>query len=237
MITGIEGRPGSGKSYFMVTRIIEDLRDQKSIVCNLHGVHWRSLCLHAARGNMEKARKYYSRVTCLSAKEFLFGGFGKVDLKHKEVYLDEIMMLLFSRDWQKIGKETILFLSQHRKYRCNITYITQSFDRLDKSLLEMTQTYISVRNLGMWHFYKLKLPQVFAILSYAENRTDLISKQFIRPRRAIYGLYDSYARFELGFNPEGSFHVPDYEKWISQQERGEQTGDTYGNLLPLPGRS
>jgi len=232
MITGIEGRPGSGKSYYMLTRIIEDLKRGKSIVCNLHGVHWRSLCLYVADGDLEEARQIYKRVTCISAKQFLYGGFANVDLKYKEVYLDEIMMLLFSRDWQKIGKETILFLSQHRKYRCNITYITQSYERLDKSILEMTQTYIRVKNLNFWNFYGLKMPSVFAVMFYAENRQDLITKELHRPRKCIYGLYDSYARFELGFPPEGSFFVPDYDKWLDQELAQGRTG-TEGNIYAI----
>lgn len=207
MITGIEGRPGSGKSYYLLTEIIRSLKSGRKVITNVYGIAWRQLCLHLCGRDLAAARSMESRVKVIRAEEFISGAYKSVDLRNGDIFLDEIMLLMFSRNWKQIDQGFILWLSQHRKFRCNLTYITQSFDRLDKTILEMTQNYYTVRNMAAWTSV-VPLPKFFIILKRGEDRKDVMERNYLRPTKALYRFYDTYARFDSESPPGGVFHQP-----------------------------
>jgi zona occludens toxin (predicted ATPase) len=195
MIVGIEGRPGSGKSYFAVDRMVEALRSGRRIVTNMNNVYYRRIAWDLSGRNLKGAKEILSRITVISTKNFL-SEFAKLNLKNTDIILDEVMLDFFSRDWAKMPKSTIFFLTQHRKYRCDFYYITQSIERMDNVLKSLTQYYIRLRNTANWKMGPFRVPAVMCATWFQEDLKTIHSVDYRRPSKKIYGYYDTYALFE-----------------------------------------
>jgi hypothetical protein len=193
MIIGIEGRPGSGKSYLALEQIYDSLSRGKVVYTNMRNIfiHKVAWAIHRATGRPRD--EILSRFRILETWEI--ERVWKEKIENCEIFLDEVMTCWLSRDWSKMDRGLIEWFSQHRKYRVNFTYIAQSIDRVDGTLRDMTQEFISIRNFAYYRLGPFRLPQVFLAVHYAEDRRLSLKREWIIPLKRFYEYYDSWALF------------------------------------------
>jgi hypothetical protein len=212
MIRGIEGLPGSGKSYYAVEHIYSSLKSGKTVYTNMRNlfVHKIAWSIHRATGIDRK--RILEKIKYIDTWDM--ENIWNMNIRNAEIVLDEVMVHWLSRDWSKMNRNTIQFFSQHRKFRVNFTYIAQSIDRVDSTLRDMTQTFISFRNTAFWKFGFIKMPQIFLAIHFAEDRKNILKREWIIPIKKYYDFYDSWALF------------PTKEQMLSDQGKGE--------VIPFP---
>ena len=194
MIIGIEGRPGSGKSYLALEQIYQCLSRGKVVYTNMHNIfiHKVAWSIHRATGRPRK--DILSRFRPIETWEI--ERVWKEKISNCEIFLDEVMTCWLSRDWSKMDRGLIEWFSQHRKYRVNFTYIAQSIDRVDGTLRDMTQEFITIKNFAYYRIGPFRLPQIFLAVHYTEDRKLSLKREWIIPLRKFYNFYDSWALFQ-----------------------------------------
>jgi zona occludens toxin (predicted ATPase) len=199
MITAITGLPGSGKSYYATERIYTALSQKKQVITNIESINIRRVAW-----DIEKRHGIPKEDTL---KRFLVINLAAMDdpyrlpVRNSEIWLDEVMVRWHSRKWAKFPETLMTFLSQHRKYRCDIYYISQSFERVDATLRDLTQTEIRCRNLSHFKKWWFKLPH-WLYLRHSEAASGLkMFTELIIPQQRFYGYYDSWALFYVGNDP------------------------------------
>lgn len=201
MIVGVEGRSGAGKSFWAVKRICESLAAGRRIVTNMENVYFRRMVSDLCRHDKKKRKEMLDRIVVIPTRKFLVE-FPKVNIKNADVILDEVMLDFFSRDWAKMPKSTVFFLTQHRKYRCDFYYITQSIERVDSVLKSLTQYYIRLRNSSNWKLGPFKVPSVMVATWFQEDQKTIHQIEYTRPNTRLFGYYDTYALFENDAVPD-----------------------------------
>lgn len=149
----ILGKPGSGKSLYATSRVIQELAEgQRNVVTNLP--------LHPGRLNEYLQQRYpdrdcrmVQRLRVLNddeIKEFWkYRGpeGGDVEGKHGVAYfLDEAHIAFNARDWATIGRGALHYLSQHRKLGDIVWPITQAPGNLDKQFRSVAEDFTVLRN-------------------------------------------------------------------------------------------
>ena len=121
MIIGYIGLPGSGKSTVMAKIA------QKAMKC-----------------------KKYDRVYCNfyidGCYKIDFDDLGRYNYENALILIDEAMNEADSRDFKKFTAEKKYFFSNHRHYKLDIIYFTQSYDDVDKKIRNLT--------VGLYHIQK-----------------------------------------------------------------------------------
>lgn len=193
MIIGIEGRPGSGKSYYALEQIYSCLLRGKVVYSNM-----RNICIDKVAwsiGGSDRRLRDHVRSRFRILETWELERIWREKIENAEIYLDEVMSCWLSRDWSKMSRELIEFFSQHRKYRVNFTYVAQAIDRVDGTLRDMTQEFITIRNFSFYKIGPVRLPQVFLACHYAEDRKIALKREWIVPIRKYFQFYDSWALF------------------------------------------
>lgn len=193
MITGIEGLPGSGKSYYALEQLYSSLVRGKMVYTNMRSILIYKVAWSIHRAHNIPKQKILEKFKIINTWDI--EGFINNPVYNCDIYLDEVMVAWLSRDWQKMSRDLITWFSQHRKYKVNFTYIAQSIDRVDGTLRDMTQKYIYMRNTSFWRFGFVKLPQIFLAIHYAEDRKNILKREWVIPIKKYYGFYDSWALF------------------------------------------
>jgi len=129
MITIVEGRPGMGKSIYLVGEIVRHLRRGKKVYTNV------------AINDVKFAQKYVNQLFSIDSLEDI------VDLREGEIVLDEVHIYLNSRNWDKLDVRFQLFLQQHRKRGLNITGAVQSIKRADVVFRELIQVFYRIKKI------------------------------------------------------------------------------------------
>lgn len=202
MIVGVEGRPGSGKSYLFTRMIYHALYSGRQVYTNISSFSinkaaWR---IHHAIGIARERVKTHFHVLSGSDIQRIH----TLGLENCDIYLDEVMIAWLSRDWAKMDRGLITWFSQHRKFRVSFYYIAQSIDRVDSTLRDMTQEYIIMRNTANWKFSILRLPEMLLAIHFAEDRKSILKRRFYTVQKFYTSMYDSWALF----NYEVSEAVP-----------------------------
>lgn len=158
----ILGKPGSGKSLYATSRVIDELvNGQRNIVTNLP--------LRPERLN-EYLQKRYPKANCRMVerlriltddemREFWkYRGPGDVEdassgtlalgvAPHGVAYfLDEAHIAFNARDWATLGRGALHYLSQHRKLGDIVWPITQAPGNLDKQFRSVAEDFTVLRN-------------------------------------------------------------------------------------------
>jgi hypothetical protein len=193
MITGIEGRPGSGKSYLALEQIYSSLSRGKVVYTNMRNIFIHKVAWAINRATGRPRSDVLSRFRILETWDV--ERLWKEKVQNCEIFLDEVMITWGARDWAKMDRGLLEWFSQHRKYRVNFTYIVQDIDGVDKTLREMTQEYICIRNFAYYKLGPFRLPQIFLAVHLAEDRRLSLKREWIIPLKRFYSYYDSWALF------------------------------------------
>jgi len=78
--------------------------------------------------------------------------------------IDEAHIFFDAREWAQVGPTLNFFASQHRKFRCDIIFVTQFCDQVEKRLRLHAAKFTECVNFGMRKLLFWKLPKVFRTL-------------------------------------------------------------------------
>lgn len=123
--------------------------------------------------------------------------------------LDECQILFNSRDWNSKGsdgkdnarQDWLKFFSQHRKYGYKIIFIAQ-FDRMiDRQIRALVEYEFKHRKLGNFGWKGkvmtfFTMGELFCCFQEFYGNHERIGSSFMRARKSLYRMYDSYATFE-----------------------------------------
>jgi hypothetical protein len=147
----ILGKPGSGKSLYATSRVLDELvNGSRNIVTNLP--------LHPGRLNEYIQQKHpnidarlIQRLRILSDDEIKhFWDFRGPDddkgVNGVAYFLDEAHIAFNAREWASLGKQALHYLSQHRKLGDVVWPITQAAPNLDKQFRSVAEDFTVLRN-------------------------------------------------------------------------------------------
>jgi len=133
MITVVVGRPGMGKTIFLVGEILKWTGKKVHVYSNVD-VKWPE---------KDKRQKYFTYIQSLQEI---------TKLSHGKIVLDEIQTYLNSRNWDKLDIKFQLLLQQHRKRGLDIIGATQSIKRADVVFRELVQVFYRVFKVFTFRF-------------------------------------------------------------------------------------
>jgi len=129
MITVVEGRPGMGKSVWLVAQIMLWLRRGKTVYTNVE-IHDQKIL-----------NKYDGKLFYIETLEDI------ISLREGKIILDEVQTYLNSRNWSTLDIRFQLLLQQHRKRGLDIIGATQSVKRADVVFRELVQVFYRIRKI------------------------------------------------------------------------------------------
>lgn len=128
MITCIFGLPGCGKSTLLAKIAARELR------------------------RIAKGKSKYNAVYCnyyiKGCKILNFGDLGTYDTSGGLILLDEITLDADSRNFKNFKDNSKSFFILHRKYGCDVIYVTQQYDAVDKKIRELTSDLYYMKKNG-----------------------------------------------------------------------------------------
>lgn len=128
MITVVQGRPGMGKSVFLVAEIMRWLKRGFNVYSNIE---------ISFPDNSSLKDKFH----LISSLEDI------IKLREGKIILDEVQTYLNSRNWDKLDIRFQLLLQQHRKRGLDIIGATQSIKRADVVFRELVQVFYEIKKI------------------------------------------------------------------------------------------
>lgn len=190
-----EGSLGAGKTYWAVTRILEQLAVGGHVFTNIEMVWDGVLAYCLERWGVEPNREQLHTLTQDQVRDFVkhiaAGSAGAPVL----VVLDEIHLEFNSRDWAKVQREVLEFLTQARKFDVAMILLSQDVMNIDKQFRRMLQYRWVFRDLQ-----KLRLPVVswLPLMSQAcwdaRNAKILVRHRWVRKNVRVFESYVSKAK-------------------------------------------
>jgi len=129
MITVVEGRPGMGKSVWLVSEVLRWLRRGYTVYTNI------------IINDEKLLTKYQGKLFYIESLEDI------IELREGKIVLDEVQTYLNSRNWDKLDIRFQLLLQQHRKRGLDIIGATQSIKRADVVFRELVQVFYRIKKI------------------------------------------------------------------------------------------
>lgn len=156
-------------------------------------------------------------------KKISFDMIGKYDFRHSLILIDEATIECDSRNYKVWNKDKTQFFVLHGHYKCDIFLFTQIYNRVDKTIRDLTNDVYYMWKpflLGFWFTRYVRIPYGIDIPKKAQAGEDsngeismgyyqpsIIEKLFapymFRPR--YYKYFDSWEAAELPPIPEISW--------------------------------
>jgi len=186
MITVIEGRPGTGKTVFLVYKILNYLRLGQTVYTNID-----IATDHLSDYELE-------RLHHIDSLEDI------INLREGKIVLDEVQTYLNSRNWDKLDIRFQLLLQQHRKRGLDIIGATQSVKRADVVFRELVHYFFSVKKV-----FTIKLfGSIYGLFTLRQYDPDTIEKdrdqykavgwpRFIVAHPHVFRVYDTTQEIKI----------------------------------------
>jgi len=175
MVEGFIGLPGSGKTYLLAKKGVDDLAKGKEVYANF---------------SLKGAKRFTTLTQIVSiVKQKLFAK-EKINMT---VLIDEINLSFPSRMWNKIPGWVLYFFSQTRKFGLDIYYTSQALARVDKVIREITNYIWIVKPfLFNWRRARKIIPEDVDHVS-----KDYIETYWFKPQEKYFNQYDTYEILEF----------------------------------------
>jgi len=135
MITAVEGRPGMGKSVYLVGIAFEKLRHNYYVFSNIE---------IAVPPRLRHRYEYYQSFDDLLPVRLKAILLEDPECRGIIIIMDEMQVYLSSRNWDKLDQKFQLLLQQHRKRGIDIFGATQSIKRADVVFRELVQRFYRI---------------------------------------------------------------------------------------------
>jgi len=173
MITAIVGRPGEGKTVYLVHLILTYLRQGLDVYTNV-GVK-----LPPGSKLTERLHEIHSIDEILEIRSSIQKGiFNKAGAK---IVLDELQIYINSRNWDKLPEDFQFLLQQHGKRGLDIVGATQSIRRADVVFRELIQKFYGVRRIIAFRVpYSNYSFGFFSLVQYDPDSIESASRSYDR---------------------------------------------------------
>lgn len=195
MITVIQGKPGMGKSVFLVSEIERKLKQGKKVYSTID-------IKFNEKSTLKKNFSYIRPEEIMDTINTLREG---------EIVMDEIQAYLNSRKWDSLAIETQVFLQQHRKRGLNILGACQSIKRADVVFRELVQVFYGIKKIFSFTLYGYPMG-LFWLNEYDADSIESGSRDYekIGWGRPIF--FDPVT-FKL-YDTTQEYHLPDKLHWL-----------------------
>ena len=196
MLKFMTGTPGSGKSYHMACKIQQLLRIRKNVISTVD----INLDIVSKRGRRKIGVFKYKSLYDLTPEffyRFAYDNHERGKESQTVVFVDECQNIFNSRDFQaKDRREWLRFFTSHRHYGYDFYLVTQNDRMVDRQIRALVEYEIKHRcaNRLLWF-----LPITYFVVIetwYGHTTKPKIYSQWIRMRKEVFKLYDSYAMFD-----------------------------------------
>jgi hypothetical protein len=175
MVEGFIGLPGSGKTYLLSRKGLEDLKAGKEVYANFS--------LKGAKRFTKLSQVIEIIKRKLLAKE-------KINMT---ILIDEINLSFPSRMWNKVPGWVLYFFSQTRKFGLDIYYTSQALARVDKVIREISN-FVWIVKPFLFGFHRASkiMPE-----DNDHVKKDVFETKWFRIRPEVYTQYNTYEILEL----------------------------------------
>lgn len=200
-VTLYTGTPGSGKSYHVVSDVMNYLRRNKPVIANFE------LNFNAIKNDIKRKRFqenfHYVKNNDLTVK-FLVD-FSKDYFKNKKIresqillVIDEAQLIFNSREYARANRmEFISFFSQHRKLGYNCILVAQydrMLDRQIRAIVEYEQLHRKLNNFSIFWILPFTVFTVTEFWYSIRQKTGSVNMVIYNPFKAK--LYNTFTLFE-----------------------------------------
>lgn len=198
MVRIVTGDLGAGKTLYSVGEIYDDLCNGLTVASNIR-VRFPEIQRLAKmdRGVVLRPEQFWPVELGKDRRWHVAIPWGSA-AGHVRVYLDEIHLFFNSRDWQKTGelyRDLLSFLSQSRKARVDVTFITQEITNMERQFRVLAEweerivpsSHIPMASLG-------KMPDVFKFFVVAKRDTrdgNLIGRTYKKYDSRFFDCYNT----------------------------------------------
>jgi len=197
MIEIFEGRLGGGKTYSAVLRIVNALTQGVTVATNVSLI-WTNVKDHVRSNySLELDDRQFIAITDQNVAEF-----------HRNtpddclIVLDEVQLWHNARDWAQTSRDLLNFLTQSRKYKTDVIFISQSAENIDKQFRRLIQFVWRFRDMSKWTIPGIglgwPLQQILQIKCDYDAKT-VLERSLIMKDKKIFALYDTNAVYQSRF--------------------------------------
>jgi len=179
-ITVVVGRPGQGKSVWLVGQIQRWCRRGYNVYTNVEIKDPKFLA------------KYERQLYYVESLEDL------INVRTGKVVLDEVQTYLNSRNWDKLDVRFQLLLQQHRKRGLDIYGATQSIKRADTVFRELVQFYLRIGRIFAFRIPFTKLAYGFFWLCEYDP-DDIDAQSATKTEKRLYWLPEIFFADDITF--------------------------------------
>ncbi|MCL2456427.1 MAG: zonular occludens toxin domain-containing protein [Defluviitaleaceae bacterium] len=196
MVKFYSGTPGSGKSFHMAMEIWHELLKLRNVISTVN--------IDAAKISKNGKKKIgdfvFVPIMDLNV-EFLYRYAIRNHKKGREgqtlLVIDECQIIFDTRTFQqKDRREWILFFSRHRHLGYNVILISQQDRMIDRQIRGMFEYEFKHRKANNFGIAWILPFTFFVCVQYWYGNRLRIGAEFIRYRKKIAQIYDSYTMFD-----------------------------------------
>lgn len=151
MVTGVFGLPGAGKTTYATMLAQRELKRIKK--------------------GKSKYKSVYTSFYCVGCYRLKYDDLGRYLFDDALIIIDEITLFADSRDFKSFSAEKKEFFLLHRHYGCDIIYLTQMYDNVDKKIRDITYDLWHLKKCGIFSRAK----RIFRTLDINEQTKEIVS--------------------------------------------------------------
>jgi zona occludens toxin (predicted ATPase) len=190
MIEIYEGRLGGGKTYSATIRIVEELAKGRQIFTNV------TLKWEAVKAYVEKKWG-----VMLSDEQFVTLEYGQIKrfrefiTRDSLVVIDEAHLWFNARDWSQTDRDVLAMLTQSRKIKVDVIFISQSAANIDKQFARLVQYIWRFRDMETFFILPgLRWPFKHIVQAqYDYDGRTRLNRFWKTKDKEIFGLYETNA--------------------------------------------
>lgn len=204
MITAVVGKPGSGKSMYLVGLARSEMKAGRDVYSNIV-IDENKFKL---KGKKIGKLFYYQTLEQLTY------------VKDGTVLLDEVGAYLDSRQYTNFPTDVRIKFQQHRKDGLNMFYSVQSYGRADLIIRQLTNDILVCKNLWGLFFTLTR----YDADEYEEEKPKMLGFKFFIPNRKVFKAYDTLQSINRQMVENYKFiRMADYIKEILQRSTNGST--------------
>jgi len=208
----VTGKPRAGKSYFMVSRIIKDIK--KGIPCYLNfKVDLTKYPFTAKEIKAGLGSIYYWK----NVKDF-------INIPEGHIYVDEAYTLFGSKDWQKLPMEVMSKFLTHGHYSIDIWACSQSQKRINNTIREVVNYAYRVKSLKLPFLPRFFITQVLDPdeLMSDKVKPEVWDRYYYFFKQSIANCYDTLDKSFVTFEIDQDYQ---FECLFNGKSAGNLAGD------------
>ena len=138
------------------------------------GVGKTTLATKLARQGLKKYRHVYTNFQCYGTEKIDYKDLATYKMYNSLIVLDELTLDADNRDFKLFSKSHKDFFTLHRHLGCDIIYLTQNYENIDKKIRDCTNE--------LWYMSKSVLPffkrftfakRIYRNININENTSEL----------------------------------------------------------------